>query len=121
MATQAERIVRIESEDGKRQYAVSEETYHATYAGSGYKIVSFEDGTAYAEDSEPTAYAMDARARTAEIGTGGSEPVDALTHQEEPHSLETLVEASRAASQPATGGPLPQPATEPVAASGESA
>lgn len=80
MATQAEKLLRIEK-DG-RQVAVTEAAYKSakvlpdgqTYEGAGWKVVSYEDGTAYDGDAEPTKYAMNKAARTNDIGVGGSDP-----------------------------------------------
>lgn len=77
MSTQAERIVRVESEDGRRRYAMSEAAFkHAkqphlgggTYEEAGYKIVSYEDGTEYGGSNEPTKYGLHAAALSPEIG-----------------------------------------------------
>lgn len=79
MATQAEKLVRIESPTGA-QVTVTEADYKHkkmaalrgdTYEGAGYKVVSYEDGTAYEDGAEPTSYAI-AR-NTSVIGEGGSD------------------------------------------------
>jgi len=77
MSTQAERLVRIESEDGRRHYAMSEAAYkhnkqahlgNKTYEDAGYKVVSYEDGTVYEAGNEPTRYGIHAAALSPEIG-----------------------------------------------------
>lgn len=91
MTTQAERIVRVEHPDTGRRYAMSEADFKhgkradlngQTYQEAGYKIMSYEDGRAYEEGSEPTAYALDSRVRTPEIGAEQTEATQRTTRRE---------------------------------------
>ncbi len=77
MATQDEKLVRIESEDGTKQYCVTEKQYKSqkmaaldgkTYQDAGYTIVSYEDGTPYEQGATPTKWAIDKNAAASEIG-----------------------------------------------------
>jgi hypothetical protein len=79
MATQAERLVRIEK-DGV-QKAVTEADYKRkklvglggqTYESAGWKIVSFEDGTAYDAGEPATQFGLYKAARAPSIGTDGT-------------------------------------------------
>jgi hypothetical protein len=78
MSTQAERLVRIESPTGAQVTVIEADYKHKkmaalrgqTYADAGYKVVSYEDGTAYEDGAEPSKYAI-AR-NTDVIGEGGS-------------------------------------------------
>lgn len=104
MATQAEKLVRIESPTGARVTVTEADYKHKkmaalrgeTYEGAGYTVVSYEDGTAYEDGAEPTAYAI-AR-NTGVIGEGGSDHTNidggALTEQQ-------LADAGVVAPEPA--------------------
>jgi hypothetical protein len=77
MATQNEKLVRVQSEDGTKQYAMTERQYKSqkmaafdgkTYEDMGYTIVSYEDGTPYEKGATPTDWAIDKNAATSGIG-----------------------------------------------------
>jgi hypothetical protein len=121
MATQAEKLVRIESPTGA-QVTVTEGDYKhrkmaalrgQTYADAGYTVVSYEDGTAYEDGAEPSRFAI-AR-NTDVIGEGGTDHTNidggALTEQQladagvvapEPAAPTRRARASEAASSSAS-------------------
>jgi hypothetical protein len=104
VATQAEKLVRIESPTGARVTVTEADYKHRkmaalrgqTYADAGYTVVSYEDGTAYEDGAEPTKYAI-AR-NTDVIGEGGTDHTNidggALTEQQ-------LADAGVVVEQPA--------------------
>lgn len=108
MSTQAERLVRIESPNGRRRYAMSEAAFkHAkqtqlgdeTYEGAGYKIVSYEDGTEYGEGKEPTKYGIHATALSPEIGAVEEEkPAKATTATSASMSVSSMSGSARRAA-----------------------
>lgn len=105
MTTQAERIVRVEHPETGRRYAMSEADFKRskrahldgkTHEDAGYKIVSYEDGTAYEDGTEPTAYALDSRVRTPEIGAEEVAPEATTTRtrrEPEPTPAQAQVQA----------------------------
>jgi hypothetical protein len=110
MSTQAERLVRIESEDGRRHYAMSEAAYkhnkqahlgNKTYEDAGYKVVSYEDGTVYEAGKEPTRYGIHAAAMSPEIGA-----------VEEPAKESAQSTTSARSHTPSAAAATPTPATE---------
>ncbi len=77
MATQEETLIRIESPDSGVQYSVTEADYKnkemaaldgQTYEAAGYTVVSYEDGTAYGGDEQPTDYAIASHLSAPPIG-----------------------------------------------------
>lgn len=103
MTTQAQRIVRIEHPDGRR-YAVTEAAFlhtkqpqfdGGTYQDAGFKIVSYEDGTAYEEGSEPTAYALVGAYGSPEIGEVAADAPTTRTAAASSHAAQTMSGASR--------------------------
>lgn len=61
-------LLRIESPDGA-QYCVSEDVYNETYKDQEYTVVSYEDGTPYGGDAEPTVWATNPSLLAPAIGT----------------------------------------------------
>jgi hypothetical protein len=106
MATQAEKLVRIESPTGARVTVTEADYKHKkmaalrgeTYEDAGYTVVSYEDGTAYEDGAEPSKYALVTTVAAGPIGEGGTGHTDmdggVLTEQQ-------LADAGVVAPEPA--------------------
>jgi hypothetical protein len=79
----AEKLVRIEGENGRRVTVTERDYAHKkmaalkgqTYKDAGYTVVSYEDGTPYGEGGgEPTSFAL--ADTSTPIGEGGSAHTD---------------------------------------------
>ena len=115
-------LVRIQSEDGTKQYSVTEDAYHSTamasldgqtYEEAGYTIVSYEDGTPYGTDAEPTKWAKNKNAGAPAIGADAT----SVTNIDGEPATEDQIAAAGLSAQPTQPTPATQPApTQPTQA-----
>lgn len=140
MATQAEKLLRIEHPDTGTRYSVTEHDYKhrkmaalhgQTYAEAGYDVVSYEDGTPYGGDAEPSKYAVASERAVQPIGEGdGHTSIDgaALTDAQKrdaiivgamgPETVAPITATRRARTNGDHTAPAP-PASAPAATTNE--
>lgn len=120
-ADSGDALVRIQSEDGTKQYSVTEDAYHSTamasldgqtYEEAGYTIVSYEDGTPYGTDAEPTKWAKNKNAGAPAIGADAT----SVTNIDGEPATEDQIAAAGLSAQPTQPTPATQPAPPPTAA-----